>query len=199
MIAAGLVVMLVTVPLPFEIREWSVVLLAALALVCVAALLVFRWRRVPAQGAEPGWRDRLASVRQAVMDFSFGHPARLWRVFSLDVLFHALAVLEAFLTLQWLLGDRSPTLADAMMFESLNRVITVVFKFVPLRVGVDEVSSGAFASLVGVNPVAGVALAVVRKVRSLFWMGIGLLFITVYHARGVPLKGPPESVPAPPT
>jgi hypothetical protein len=199
MIAAGLVVMLVTVPLPFEIREWSLVLLVALALVCVAALLVFRRRRAPAQGPEPGWRDRLASVRQAVMDFSFGDPARLWRVFSLDLLFHALAVLEAFLTLQWLLGDRSPTLADAMMFESLNRVITVVFKFVPLRVGVDEVSSGAFASLVGVNPVAGVALAVVRKVRGLFWMGIGLLFIAVYHGRGVSVKRPPESVPAPPT
>ena len=125
-----------------------------------------------------------------------GNPSRLWRAFVFDVLFHAVAVFEAFLTLNWLLGDRSPTFAEAMMFESLNRVVTVVFKFVPLRVGVDEAVSGAFAPLVGVNPAAGVALAVIRKVRSLFWMGLGLLFIAFSHVRAVPATTPPESVPA---
>ena len=61
-----------------------------------------------------------------------------------------------------------------MLFEALNRVITVVFKFVPFRVGVDEASSGALAPLLGMNPVVGVSLAVVRKVRNLFWAGIGM-------------------------
>ena len=131
------------------------------------------------------------------MEFSSGHPARLWRAFAFDVCFHAVAVLEAFLTLRWLLGDGSPTLAEAMMFESLNRVLTAAFKFVPLRVGVDEAATGAFAALVGVNPVAGVSLAVVRKVRGLFWMGIGLALIAVYHApERSPATGRRGSVPA---
>ena len=52
-------------------------------------------------------------------------------------------MLEVFLTLRWLLGDRSPTLAQAIVFEALNRVVTVAFKFVPFRVGVDEALSGA--------------------------------------------------------
>jgi hypothetical protein len=86
-----------------------------------------------------------------------------------------------------------------MMFESLNRVITAAFKFVPLRVGVDEAASGGFAALVGVNPVAGVAPALVRKVRSLFWMGIGLALIAFYHSRAVPSPGRHGSVPAPRT
>jgi hypothetical protein len=112
------------------------------------------------------------------------------------VLFHAVAVLEAFLTLQWLLGDRSPTFTEAVMFESLNRVVTALFKFVPLRVGVDEAISGAFAPIIGMNPAAGVSLAVVRKVRGLFWMGVGLLFIAVSHGPTGLARTPPESVPA---
>ena len=65
--------------------------------------------------------------------------------------FHALAVLEVFLTLGWLLGS-SAHVAQALVFEALNRVITSLFKFVPFRVGVDEASSGALAPLLGWGP-----------------------------------------------
>jgi hypothetical protein len=197
MIALGIVVMLVTVDLPFEIQEWSIVGLAGVALAGVGALRLFRGRPAPHAASRPTWADRVAKLRASVMEFSAGHPARLWRAFVFDLVFHAAAVFEAYLALRWLLGDRSPTIAEAVMFESLNRVVTAGLKFVPLRVGVDEASSGAFAQLLGINPAAGVALAVVRKVRSLFWMGLGLLVIAAYHARergGA--KGPAENVPA---
>lgn len=197
MIALGLVTMLVTVPLPFEAQELSIGTLVALTIVCLASVRLFTRRRSAASSGRPPWVERLVKLRQSVMEFSSGHPARLWRAFAFDVCFHAVAVLEAFLTLRWLLGDGSPTLAEAMMFESLNRVLTAAFKFVPLRVGVDEAATGAFAALVGVNPVAGVSLAVVRKVRGLFWMGIGLALIAVYHApERSPATGRRGSVPA---
>ncbi len=118
-----------------------------------------------------------------MLGFSAGHPARLWRVFALDLGFHALAVVEVFLTLGWLLGDRSPTLAQAIVFEALNRVVTVAFKFVPFRIGVDEALSGAIAPLLALNPAAGVALAVVRKIRSLFWAGVGLMLVATHRGR----------------
>ena len=110
-------------------------------------------------------------------------PGRLWRAFALDLVFHLIAVLEVFLTLQWLLGDRSPTLAQAIVFEALNRVVTVVFKFVPFRIGVDEALSGAMAPLLAVNPAAGVSLAIVRKVRSLFWSAVGLGVIAAHPSK----------------
>ena len=197
MVATGLIVMLATVPLPFEMQEWTIAILAALLVVCLGGLGVWRWRQATGPGPRPAWVERVLLLRSSVMEFSAGHPARLWRAFALDVLFHVVAVFEAWLTLQWLLGDRSPTFAEAMMFESLNRVTTVAFKFVPLRVGVDEAASGAFAMLVGVNPAAGVSLAVVRKVRGLFWVAIGLILIAVYHAREAPVTGRRGNVPAP--
>jgi hypothetical protein len=117
--------------------------------------------------------------------------------------FHMVGVLEAFLTLRWLLGDLpllgfgdagppslgfadaapSPTLAQAIAFEALNRVVIVAFKFVPFRIGVDEALTGAVAPMLAVNPAAGVTLAVVRKVRGLFWAGIGLIIVAAHPTR----------------
>ena len=182
MVAVGLVVVAVTVPLP---RVWLAAIVAALLAMAAGALVMFRAMRGrwdPRHGARPRWRERLAAVREEVLRFSGGYPQRLWRVFALDLAFHAFAVLEVFLTLRWVVGDRSPTLAQAIAFEALNRVITVAFKFVPFRVGVDEVSAGALAPLLAVNPAAGVALAVVRKVRNLCWAAIGLILVAAHPA-----------------
>ena len=76
-----------------------------------------------------------------------------------------------------------PTLAQAIVFESLNRVIIVAFKFVPFRIGVDEALTGALAPILSLNPAAGVSLAIVRKVRSLFWAGVGLIVIGLHPTR----------------
>ena len=183
MVAIGLSAVLVTVPLAAAWTWWiAAVLIGVLAAVAVG-LRLLRWTWDGRRGARPRWRERLAGVRLAVVGFSAGHPGRLWRAFGLDLVFHLLGVLEVFLTLQWLLGDLSPTLVQAVAFEALNRVVTVVFKFVPFRIGVDEALSGAVAPMLAVNPAAGVALAVVRKVRSLFWAGVGLAIIAAHPSK----------------
>ena len=182
MVGFGLVVLAANVPLP---RGWVVAIgfaLAAMAIGGAVALRAMRGTWDPRRGARPRWRERLASARTEALRLSGGHPRRLWRVFALDLLFHALAVLEVYITLQWLLGDRSPTLVQAIVFEALNRVITAAFKFVPFRVGIDEASAGALAPILSVNPAAGVALAVVRKVRNLAWAAIGLILVAAHPA-----------------
>lgn len=176
-VALGVVVMLVTVPLPFAWRETAVIALAGLAVAAVVALWLLRGTWSDASGPRPPWRDRLASLRQSVLHFSAGHPGRLWTVYGLHLVFHSVAVLEVYLTLGWLHDGGSTTLGQAIVFEALNRVVTVLFKFVPFRVGVDEALSGALAPVLSVLPAAGVTLAVLRKARNLFWTGVGLLFI----------------------
>jgi len=181
-IAIGLVLADVVVPMPHGWRIAIRLLLTALVLFSIVALRAMRGRWDASRGPRPRWRERLASLRGDVLRFSGGHPQRLWRVFALDLGFHALAVLEVYVTLLWLLGDRSPTIVQSVIFEALNRVITVVFKFVPFRVGVDEASAGALAPMLSVNPAAGVALAVVRKARNLFWAAIGLALVAAHPA-----------------
>jgi hypothetical protein len=164
-------------------------LVAGLALIVSA---VFRMRalirRPPNSGgsARSRWREQLERLRLTVAEFSDTHEDRLWAAFGLDAIFHAVAVVEVFLSLRWLLGDHSPTLTQAVAFEALNRVVTVAFKFVPFRVGVDEAVTGAAAPLLAVDPAAAVALAVVRKVRNLFWSFVGVAVIAAHPAEAVP-------------
>jgi hypothetical protein len=180
MVGVGLVVVAATVPLP---GAWLWAIGAALAALCVGSLVVLRGVRGVwdvRRGTRPPWRERLAGVREEVLRFSGGHSSRVWRVFGLDLAFHALAVLEVYLTLRWVFGDHSPTLVQAIAFEALNRAVTVAFKFVPFRVGVDEASAGALAAVLAIDPVAGVTLAVVRKVRNLFWAACGLALLALH-------------------
>ena len=183
MIVIGVAVIIATVALSHT-AQWLVAaaLLAAVVGVVVAIrLLQGTWD--DARGPRPRWRARLAGLRQDIVSVSSSHPERLWQAFGLDAAFHLLGVMEVFLTLQWLLGNRAPTLAQAIAFEALNRAVTVAFKFVPFRIGVDEALTGAVAPALAVNPAAGVALAVVRKVRSLFWSGVGLAIIGAHPVR----------------
>ena len=180
MVGMGLIVLAATVPMP---AAWRIATGAALVAMVGGGAVAFRAMRGTwddSRGPRPRWRERLATGCDEAVRLSGGHPERLWRVLALDLGFHALAVFEVFVTLRWLLGDRSPTLAQAIVFEALNRVITAAFKFVPFRVGIDEASAGALAPVLSVNPAAGVALAVVRKVRNLFWAAVGLLLIAMH-------------------
>jgi hypothetical protein len=177
MVAVGVVVMLITVPLPPLWQEWGAVILVVIVAGVLAGLRLLRGTWSPEQGPRPAWRARLSTIRQSVLGFSSANPGRLWRAFGLGMAFHALAVFEVFLTLGWIRGESAPTLAQSVVFEALNRVTTLAFKFVPFRVGVDEALSAALASALAVPAAVGVTLAIVRKVRNLFWAGVGLVVL----------------------
>ena len=194
MIVIGAVVLLATVPLPVVWREMAVVALVALVLGGLLGLRLLRgfWS---GSGLRPAWRQRLAGLRETVRCFTSGHPVRLVRILTLHSGFHALTVVETFIVLDWLLGG-SATLAQAFILATLNRVVQVAFKFVPFLVGVDEASSGALAQLLNVDVGAAVTLAVVRKIRVLFWTGAGLLLTAWYPAQAVPATDRRGSGPA---
>lgn len=178
-VSVGIAVLLATVPLP---PAWRTGLLAALALGVLGAIVVAVGLRAGAGSFLPRtkWREALSGVRQQLQHFT---AAAFAAVYALDLVYHALAVFEVYVTLEWLLADLSPTLAQSVIFEALNRVVTVVFKFVPFRVGIDELLTGGFAPLVGVTVAAGVTLTVIRKVRNLFWAAVGLVIVATHPAR----------------
>ncbi len=184
MIFFGAILLLFTSPLPSPMRRGVIagLIVAGIAVCLVPVLLRLRVVGAGLAGL-PARLAALGAIADEVRRFSVAQPGRLVQVFLLDLLYHAIAVFEVFVTLEWLMGARGPTLAMAIVFETLNRIVTVVFKFVPFRVGVDEALTGALATLVAVDPASGVALAVVRKVRSLFWAGIGLGAIALHPAR----------------
>jgi hypothetical protein len=103
-----------------------------------------------------------------------GWPATaLGAVAGWQAAFHVAAVAEVWIVLSVLSGGQT-SLADAFIRESTGRLITVLFKVVPFRVGVDEAGAAVVAAAVGVPVSHAVALALVRKLRILVWNGAGL-------------------------
>ncbi len=146
------------------------------------ALLDAVARRAPAAGRLADWADGVRRAEDRVHDLYPRAPRRLAAVAGWELGFHALAVLEIHLVLAFV-SDVPPTLLDAFVLESANRLLAAAFKVVPLRIGVDEAGTAAVAGLLGFGGAAGVTLAIVRKARMLVWMTAGVLLLA---RRGLP-------------
>ena len=98
---------------------------------------------------------------------------RLAHVAAWEAAFHVGAVAEVWVVLAQLLP--AVTLVDAFLLESAGRFVTVAFKFVPYRLGIDEAGSGAVAAALGFAPAVGVTLALVRRLRIIVLNAFGLI------------------------
>ena len=92
-----------------------------------------------------------------------------------EALFHVLAVAEVWLVLRLLPGGANVALIDAFLMESAGRFVTIAFKFVPYRLGIDEIGSGAVAQVLGLSAANGVTLALVRRLRIVVLNAVGLM------------------------
>jgi hypothetical protein len=138
------------------------------------ALLVASWT-----GRARTAPDRLREIEAhfyAVLTWPW---TRIAHALAWEAAFHAAAVAEVFLILQILPATRHATVLEAFVLETTGRLIVVVFKFVPYRLGVDEAGSAMVARALALDPAVGVALALVRRLRILFWNAVGLLLLAI--------------------
>ena len=181
MIAAGMVALLVQFQLPSAFaRVGQLVVAATLALFVVALWLLWRQPALisRALGLAPPLRkhaDRVRELESQIYTFASRHRGALPALALAELGFHALGIAEVYLTL-WLLNAPA-SLLTAFIFEAANRLLTVVFKFVPLRLGVDEAGTAWFAILIGLTAKTGLSLGIVRKARVLFWTAAGGLLL----------------------
>jgi hypothetical protein len=189
-IAAGTVALLFEFDVPQALRTISLVALAAVVVTLFAGWAVVAWQVKLLSGAI-SWLDRrdvgpgslrvrlakLRALEDSIYGFHLRHPGRALPILLLEFSFHALGVVEVWFTLVLLLGSAAPGLITTFILEAVNRTIMVVFKFVPLRIGVDEAGTEILARTLGLGAGIGVTMAIVRKVRMLLWTGVGVAFL----------------------
>ena len=186
MIGATTIALLLSVDLPRPMRNaaWIAVTVIGLGF-CVAAWLL--WRRpaiigrllsslLAAQSTLHATAAKLHHLEQQIYTFAVRRRDVLAPVLASEVAFHALGVLEIYVTL-WLILPAEASFLTAFILEGANRVVQVVFKPVPLRAGVDEVTTGTFTQILGYGATLGATLAIVRKVRTVFWVLVGTLLL----------------------
>jgi hypothetical protein len=197
-IFSGTATLLLSFSLPKPLRIASIVALSATVIIIPLAYLVIRSRKKFLSGALGYLGDRgvasslVSKVRpraHALEERVYGFYSKSQRsfisIFALDSCFHVAGILEVFITLSFI-SPVPPTITQAFILESVNRIINVAFKFIPLRAGVDEGGTGQVSKVLGFAKGIGEALAIVRKGRDIFWVTIGVLLI---WKRGFSLRG----------
>jgi hypothetical protein len=180
----------------FSVADLAPSLRAAAQLVLVAVVLggitaVWVLRRRPAflstlARSLARWSGRTATAPDRLREIEIHFYAlltwpisRIARVVCWEALFHLAAVAEVFVVMRLLPTGRVITIVDAFVLETTGRLITVAFKFVPYRLGIDEAGSAVVARALAIDPAVGVALALVRKLRILWWNAIGLVLLAL--------------------
>lgn len=121
-------------------------------------------------------RAEVQRFEDLIYGFYRKHPRRFLPLILLETAFHAIGVFEVWFILRAVM-DSAPNLLTAFLFETINRVILVVFKLIPFLVGVDEAGAQFISDALSLGAAVGVTLAIVRKGRVLFWTGLGVLLI----------------------
>ena len=125
------------------------------------------------EGVEGGFLQLLDQSKDVFAtrgNFAIGHGLG-----AAEAIFHVLSFLEIWLSI-WLVTGQSLPL-EALVLDAFGRVANVVFKVVPLQLGVLQVGSELVATAIGLAPGVGTTLSLVRTARVLFWAAAGLAFL----------------------
>ena len=117
---------------------------------------------------------------------------REWRRFALSVGFHLLGwIMGAFETWLFLRVLQIPaSLTTALVIETLGSAVRFATFFIPGSLGALEgANTAAFAAL-GFGAQAGLAFSLLRRLRQVVWIGLGVLVLLLARAR---MRLAPES------
>ena len=171
--------------LPPALQYVAQIIVVSIAVIGVVGLWVARSKpailsrlaplvsRLAGKSAVPA--DAVREVESRIYGVLQWPIGRIGRTLLWEAAFHVAAVAEVWLVLGLLPGGERTTLVDAFLMESAGRFVMIAFKFVPYRLGIDEAGSGAVAQVLGLNPVTGVTLALVRRLRIIFLNIFGLI------------------------
>jgi phosphatidylglycerophosphate synthase len=131
----------------------------------------------------------IGAVERQMLELVRGNPTRLLVLLVATLSAYLCMALEAWVILRASGAAISPT--GALAVETFSRVTSFASAFIPANLGALEASSLAAVAAVGVG--GGAALALARRLRGLFWAGVGLA-IYPRRARTVPIE---STVPRP--
>jgi hypothetical protein len=148
-IFSGTATLLLTFALPRGLRYASIgALITTLVIIPLVYLVIRRQtpflsvalRFLSTRGVMTKLIGKVLPRAQSLEDRVYGFYATSQRsflsIFLLDMCFHLAGVVEVFITLSFI-SPIPPTLTQAFILESVNRIINWAFNFIQLRAGVD--------------------------------------------------------------
>ena len=193
-VLSGMLALLLTFSLPKGLRLVSIITsIVVIAVIAAGAFLIRKQIRFISGGARflhrrglsEKWVEKAGTLEDRVYGFYDRSRSRFLPILALEACFHLAGAAEIYVTLSFISPQQPPTFLTAFILESVNRVITMAFKFIPLRMGVDEAGTGKVSKVLQFAEATGVTLAIVRKARDVFWATVGMILLL---QRGLSLR-----------
>jgi phosphatidylglycerophosphate synthase len=190
----GLSAVLMVLPLPHKLILYAIVFACLLlGFVLLSAIAIRnRWPLFSRTGEVLGRirylrplierkRALIHSVEEALFDFYHRTPKAFWASLLLNLACHAAAIVEVYLIV-WLMGTKL-TLFGALAIEALTKVVNIAGTFNPGNIGTYEGGNMLITKIFGLTAAAGLTLAFARRLRALFWTGVGILCLIILSKR----------------
>ncbi len=184
--AAGLVIALGRIAMPRVMEIYLLMLCLGLLGLVVAMGMAVRRRRLGLSevarliGRMPWFKGLLEkrysliqSAESKMLEFYHQTPGRFWASLGLNVVCHGLAVLEVYLALAFM--GAKVSLLGALVVEALTKLVNVIGFINPGNVGTYEGGNVFILKMFGLGSAVGVALGIARRIRALFWTGVGII------------------------
>jgi phosphatidylglycerophosphate synthase len=159
----------------FAIAAGVVTFLTAVVLAGRGSYLIALVERIDAVFGTSMARGRtgrfVGAVECNLLELVRGNPARLAVLMTATLLAYASMAAEAWIILR--AAGVSVSFTAALAVETFSRVASFASAFIPANLGALEASSIAAVTAVGAAA-AGAPLALARRLRGLFWAGLGL-------------------------
>ena len=191
----GITATLFIAPLDGRLRIYALLLAAVLmAIVAISAVAVASGWQLMGKAARTIGRlprlHKLVSTKLSVIDsaehnlltFYREEPVAFCASLMLNLLWHAMAVLEVYFILRFM--GAGVGLVGAFGMEGLTKMINLVGALSPGNLGTYEGGNMLIANLFGVTGTAGLTLALCRRARSIFWAAVGATCLTVMKRGG---------------
>jgi putative membrane protein len=165
------------------VMQWLVVVqalaLGTFALAQTRGLLGRSGRLLQRLGVQPpaATGEALGRVDEVLARFYREHPGRL----ALSIAFHfagwLLGAIETWLILDFL--GVPVSLLTATVIEAFGMAIRVATFLIPGNIGALEGGYAAIFTALGLGPTVGVTFSLVRRIREVFWIALGLLLFAL--------------------
>jgi hypothetical protein len=186
---AGLPALAMLIEVPDRLKMAGYIFAAALVLALALSWLAIKGRWfIFARGLEGVARARASTgermgaaisrtraLEENVYLFYEKRRGAFYLILALNMACHLINVVEVYLILA--LMGLPASIPAGFVVESVTKMINAAFFFVPTRAGVYESGNEFVLRALGMSAGAGVALAIIRKLRALVWTAYGLAVI----------------------
>lgn len=100
-----------------------------------------------------------------------------WEALGFHIVGRLLGVFEVYLIGQMITPKF--TFLIALVLATLAPIINMTFTFIPGALGVLEGAYSGALYLLGFDPTIGITIQLVKRIRSLLWIGLGFVFISL--------------------